>query len=156
MKTPALLLHCRRADPEERYKLLGLLYICIEADYEKFWGKERAYRFTHSAVLRECMDKNIETTYVAESYNGLLAFAVTTATEVLYLVVLPQFRGKGVGRRLLSFVEGTMFLGAHRLEARINKLNRSGLELFLSNGWRLSIHKETDEEVTLALERRHF
>lgn len=73
MKEPALLLHCRRADLEERYKLLGLLYICIEEDYGKFWGKERAYKFTHSTILHECMDRNIATTYVAESYNGLLA-----------------------------------------------------------------------------------
>ncbi|KAE8301437.1 Acetyltransferase (GNAT) domain-containing protein [Giardia duodenalis] len=156
MKEPALLLHCRRADLEERYKLLGLLYICIEEDYGKFWGKERAYKFTHSTILHECMDRNIATTYVAESYNGLLAFAVTTAAEILYLVVLPQFRDKGIGRRLLSFVEGTMLLTTHRLEARINKLNRSGLELFLSNGWKMVTYKETDEEVTLALERRHF
>lgn len=102
------------------------------------------------------MEKNIETTYIAESYNGLLAFAVTDAVEILYLVVLPQFRGKGIGRRLLCFVEGMMFLTVRRLETRIHKLNRIGLELFLSNGWKMVMYKETNEEVTLALERHSF
>lgn len=154
MNAPPLLLHCRKADHQERYKLLELLYICIENDYGKFWGKDRAYKLTHSAVLHTCIEENIETTYIAESYNGLLGFAITSAIEILYLIVLPQFRGRGVGRRLLSFVEGRMFLTVYRLEARIHKLNRSGLELFISNGWRIVIHKETDDEVTLTLERQ--
>lgn len=154
MKEHALLLHCRRADPIERYKILELLYICVEQDYGVFWGEERACRFVRTHTLHNCMDTNIDTTYVVESHEGMHGFAVTTPTQILYLFVLPPFRGRGIGRRLLNYVEGTMFLKAPRIEAEVFKLNRSGLELFLSGGWKMVTFKETEETVTLVLERR--
>ncbi len=131
---------------DERFAVLPLLDSDLKEAYT-IWeatscidvGTENDY----PAVMRRYLERNPDLSYIArEKETGAMVATLVGGTDGLYgtlrhAVVIPEFRGLGIMRKLIEHtLLGFKMYGVSEAALYVFEKNFSGMEYFLRSGWK--------------------